>query len=115
MQLRTESDNTHIETAKRASYGGQGELINSISWNLLWAWWLVPEAAVVQQQFMGTQSPRSFIGTSILDDRSILTALEHIYLLLYCLISRAWACLLCTSTQRQVPSTTPELLIGYGR
>lgn len=34
MQLRTESDNTHIETAKRASYGGQGELINSISWDL---------------------------------------------------------------------------------
>lgn len=63
MQLRTESDNTHIETAKRASYGGQGELINSISWDLLWAWWLVPEAAVVQQPFMGAQSPR--LGPSL--------------------------------------------------
>lgn len=99
MQLRTESDNTHIETAKRASYGGQDELINFISWDLLWALWLVPEAAVVQQQFMDAQSPRSFIGTSILDDRSILTALEHIYLLLYCLNSRVWACPFCTSTQ----------------
>lgn len=44
--IAPESDNTHIETAKRASYGGQDKLISSIAWGLLWALWLVPEAAV---------------------------------------------------------------------
>lgn len=57
MQLHPESDKTHTEKAKRASYGGQ-ELLSSVFWELPivgFRLWLVPEATVqiAQQQFMG--------------------------------------------------------------